>query len=91
MSDHFRDKEIASWRRLKARNESGDVAVLDAAYWVRGCSSLGRTRYAVLPDVSFAVRATSRLYGGADNAPHASFSTGCVAIRLAILSASSHS
>ncbi|MGI4984055.1 MAG: DUF2252 family protein, partial [Janthinobacterium lividum] len=29
----------------------GDVTVLDAAYWVKGCSSLGRLRYAVLLDV----------------------------------------
>jgi uncharacterized protein (DUF2252 family) len=27
------------------------VTVLDAAYWVKGCSSLGRLRYAVLLDV----------------------------------------
>ena len=48
----FRDKEIASLATcLKDRNESGDVVVLDAAYWVKGCSSLGRTRYAVLLDV----------------------------------------
>ena len=48
----FRNKEIASLATcLKDRNESGDVVVLDAAYWVKGCRSLGRTRYAVLLDV----------------------------------------
>ncbi|RKP57661.1 DUF2252 family protein [Pararobbsia silviterrae] len=36
---------------LKGRPDSGDVTVLDAAYWVKGCSSLGRLRYAVLLDI----------------------------------------
>jgi uncharacterized protein (DUF2252 family) len=31
--------------------EDADVTVLDAAYWVKGCSSLGRLRYAVLLDI----------------------------------------
>lgn len=37
--------------RLRGRSNTGDVSVLDAAYWVKGCSSLGRLRYAVLLDV----------------------------------------
>lgn len=36
---------------LRGRPNTGDVTVLDAAYWVKGCSSLGRLRYAVLLDV----------------------------------------
>lgn len=33
------------------------VSVLDAAYWVKGCSSLGRRRYAVLLDIDGACSA----------------------------------
>jgi uncharacterized protein (DUF2252 family) len=36
---------------LRGRRDDGQVSVLDAAYWVKGCSSLGRLRYAVLLDV----------------------------------------
>jgi uncharacterized protein (DUF2252 family) len=36
---------------LKSRPEDGVVEVLDAAFWMKGCSSLGRARYAVLLDV----------------------------------------
>jgi uncharacterized protein (DUF2252 family) len=34
--------------RLRSRDDNEDVKLLDAAYWVKGCSSLGRSRYAVL-------------------------------------------
>jgi uncharacterized protein (DUF2252 family) len=33
---------------VKSREDNASVRVLDAAYWVKGCSSLGRLRYAVL-------------------------------------------
>src|ERR1700678_1282422 len=33
---------------LKRREDDAKVRVLDAAYWMKGCSSLGRLRYAVL-------------------------------------------
>jgi uncharacterized protein (DUF2252 family) len=33
---------------LKKRDDDGKIRVLDAAYWMKGCSSLGRLRYAVL-------------------------------------------
>ncbi len=33
---------------LKSRDDDAKVEVLDAAYWMKGCSSLGRLRYAVL-------------------------------------------
>jgi uncharacterized protein (DUF2252 family) len=33
---------------LRSRDDDASVKVMDAAYWVKGCSSLGRLRYAVL-------------------------------------------
>ena len=36
---------------LKSRADDAPVQVLDAAYWVKGCSSLGLLRYAVLLSV----------------------------------------
>jgi len=36
---------------LRCRKDGARVKVLDAAYWVKGCSSLGRLRYAVLLDI----------------------------------------
>ena len=33
---------------FKGKKKSAKVQVLDAAYWMKGCSSLGRLRYAVL-------------------------------------------
>lgn len=33
---------------LKGRETNSKIEVLDAAYWMKGCSSLGRLRYAVL-------------------------------------------
>jgi uncharacterized protein (DUF2252 family) len=33
---------------LKHRDDNAKIKVLDAAYWMKGCSSLGRLRYAVL-------------------------------------------
>lgn len=33
---------------LRGREDGADVRVLDAAYWKKGCSSLGRLRFAVL-------------------------------------------
>ena len=34
--------------RLRSRDDNEEVKLVDAAYWVKGCSSLGRSRYAVL-------------------------------------------
>jgi uncharacterized protein (DUF2252 family) len=34
--------------KLKGREPGTKVSVVDAAYWMKGCSSLGRLRYAVL-------------------------------------------
>ena len=33
---------------LRSRDDNASVEVLDAAYWMKGCSSLGKLRYAVL-------------------------------------------
>jgi uncharacterized protein (DUF2252 family) len=33
---------------LRSRKDDAPVKLLDAAYWVKGCSSLGRLRYAVI-------------------------------------------
>ncbi|WP_266182422.1 DUF2252 family protein [Dyella humicola] len=48
----FREPELAELAtQLRHRDTQGKVAVLDAAYWRKGCSSLGRLRYASLLDV----------------------------------------
>ena len=36
---------------LKSRGAKDEIRLLDAAYWVKGCSSLGRLRFAVLLEV----------------------------------------
>lgn len=42
---------------LKGRDPAEPVELLDAAYWIKGCSSLGRLRYAVLLKVGGGVGA----------------------------------
>jgi uncharacterized protein (DUF2252 family) len=37
---------------LKSREEDATLEVLDAAYWMKGCSSLGKLRFVVLLNVS---------------------------------------
>ncbi len=37
---------------LKSRDNDAKIEVLDAAYWMKGCSSLGRLRFATLLNVS---------------------------------------
>jgi uncharacterized protein (DUF2252 family) len=39
---------VALARAIKSRPDDATVKVVDAAYWVKGCSSLGLLRYAVL-------------------------------------------
>ena len=46
---------------LRAREDTAAVEVLDAAYWVKGCSSLGRLRLAVLVGVDGASPKTGGL------------------------------
>lgn len=36
---------------LKSRKDNAKIEILDAAYWMKGCSSLGRLRFAVLVNV----------------------------------------
>jgi uncharacterized protein (DUF2252 family) len=38
-------------RRLQRRDDDAEVQFMDAAYWKKGCSSLGRLRYALLFEV----------------------------------------
>jgi uncharacterized protein (DUF2252 family) len=48
----FERREIADIATALRKNaDEENVSVIDAAYWVKGCSSLGRLRYAVLLDV----------------------------------------
>jgi uncharacterized protein (DUF2252 family) len=48
----FERREIAGIATALRKNaDEENVAVIDAAYWVKGCSSLGRLRYAVLLDI----------------------------------------
>jgi uncharacterized protein (DUF2252 family) len=45
----FKDPEVRSLiTSLKGRKDGDKIEVLDAAYWVKGCSSLGRLRFSVL-------------------------------------------
>jgi uncharacterized protein (DUF2252 family) len=50
----FRDEEL---RRLvtegEGRDDDADVRMIDAAYWKKGCSSLGHLRYAVLLQIGY--------------------------------------
>ena len=38
-------------RSLRSRDDDAEVEILDAAYWMKGCSSLGKLRMAVLCEV----------------------------------------
>ena len=62
---------------VRSRDENAPVEVVDAAYWIKGCSSLGDLRYAVLAgigppqdeslcliDIKEAVAATAPHYAG---------------------------
>jgi uncharacterized protein (DUF2252 family) len=48
----LRRKRLASSRLRYTRKDDAVIEVLDAAYWVKGCSSLGRLRFAVLLGVA---------------------------------------
>jgi uncharacterized protein (DUF2252 family) len=37
---------------MRRRDDEAKIKILDAAYWVKGCSSLGRLRYAVLVGIA---------------------------------------
>lgn len=52
IAELFADQDVLSLvRTLKSRSNDAHVEVLDAAFWVKGCSSLGLLRYAVLLNV----------------------------------------
>jgi uncharacterized protein (DUF2252 family) len=52
LSKLFEEEEVRRLvSSLKARPDDAKIEVLDAAYWMKGCSSLGRLRYAVLLSV----------------------------------------
>ncbi len=55
------DKLRALATKLKARENDSEIQVADAAYWMKGCSSLGLLRYAVLVRVGSADSATYAL------------------------------
>jgi uncharacterized protein (DUF2252 family) len=49
---------LRAWSPIKkctvlpgSREDNAEVKLVDAAYWMKGCSSLGRGRYAVLLNV----------------------------------------
>jgi len=47
--DLFDDPEVRRMvTSLKSRKDDAKIHVVDAAYWMKGCSSLGRLRYAIL-------------------------------------------
>jgi uncharacterized protein (DUF2252 family) len=48
-------------RHVVGSEDETDIRLLDAAYWMKGCSSLGRLRYALLVGVGYKKRAQYRL------------------------------
>jgi len=53
LADLFHGKSLRSLvAGLKGRGRDSEVELVDAAYWVKGCSSLGRLRYAVMLRIS---------------------------------------
>jgi uncharacterized protein (DUF2252 family) len=53
MKELFRSEKIRRLvSSLKSRANDSTIEILDSAYWMKGCSSLGRLRFAVLLNVS---------------------------------------
>ena len=49
LAELFARKDVhATVTRLQSRDDDVAVKLVDAAYWMKGCSSLGRLRYAVM-------------------------------------------
>jgi uncharacterized protein (DUF2252 family) len=45
----FRDEAVHGMiRSLQTRDEESEIELVDAAYWMKGCSSLGRLRFAAI-------------------------------------------
>src|SRR3984957_5662038 len=50
----FRNEEIRGLvTEGEGRDDDADVRMIDAAYWKKGCSSLGHLRYAVLLQIGY--------------------------------------
>ena len=78
--DHLEEKVVQLVTSLRRRDSGASVSILDAVYWMKGCSSLGGLRYAVLLgigkpkhyrrgglcliDIKEAVRAAAQYYRG---------------------------
>jgi uncharacterized protein (DUF2252 family) len=39
-------------RKIRKRDDGAEVSVVDCAYWMKGCSSLGNLRFAVLAEIT---------------------------------------
>ncbi|MCB8835775.1 DUF2252 family protein, partial [Escherichia coli] len=49
LADLFADDRVAAMvLSLKGKAKARDVRLIDAAYWMKGCSSLGLLRYAAI-------------------------------------------
>jgi uncharacterized protein (DUF2252 family) len=49
LTELFAGEEVrATITRLQSRGDDDPVSLVDAAYWMKGCSSLGRLRYAAM-------------------------------------------
>jgi uncharacterized protein (DUF2252 family) len=49
----FADEELRKLATImRSRDDGAKVRMVDAAYWMKGCSSLGRLRYAVLLEIA---------------------------------------
>ncbi|BAQ47637.1 MULTISPECIES: DUF2252 family protein [Methylobacterium] len=52
LSDLFEEKQVRGLMlALNGRGEEADIRLIDAAYWMKGCSSLGFLRYAALVSI----------------------------------------
>jgi uncharacterized protein (DUF2252 family) len=55
---------------LRSRDDDARVKLLDAAYWIKGCSSLGRLRYAVILQIGSKKPKAPRTVSWTSNKPH---------------------
>ncbi len=59
LADLFQQAEVReALSRFKGRAPSEPIKLIDAAYWVKGCSSLGRMRYAAMVRIGQGANAT---------------------------------
>nr|WP_091737690.1 DUF2252 family protein [Phenylobacterium immobile] len=62
LSEMIQEPELrALLAGLSARDRDDPIALVDAAYWLKGCSSLGRLRYAAMLRIGEGKRATYSL------------------------------